>query len=284
MSGTRSVSLHGRPEEILPVGFGRCMVATALGVLSAAALVVVARRLAGALQTPLEPALLLTAGTLIAATAAAIRLGWRLTSSTSFTSWSDRVVMVFTSLAAVSLTAGLCLPGTPVVWIATLACLVALEELGMLGWLMHRRARRSREKTPRPIHVDAAHAAIPHAKCVNAALKPSALFDATEAPFPDEVTQQLTRSQAADGAEEFSGWLRMPFAAGQRTGNVHVAFCPPLSAVPELHVEQIDGPTARIKTAQVLPYGVRLDLKLAVTAEEPACVLLQFAARAARKT
>ncbi len=66
-----------------------------------------------------------------------------------------------------------------------------------------------------------------------------------------------------------SGWLRMPFAAGQRTGSVHVAFCPPLRATPELLVEQIGGPEARVKTAQLLPYGVRLDLKLAVAAEEP---------------
>ena len=76
-----------------------------------------------------------------------------------------------------------------------------------------------------------------------------------------------------------SGWLRMPFAAGQRNGSVHVAFCPPLRATPELLVEQIGGPEARVKTAQLLPYGVRLDLKLAVAPEEPASVLLQFFAR-----
>ena len=36
---------------------------------------------------------------------------------------------------------------------------------------------------------------------------------------------------------------------------------------------------ARIKTAQLLPYGTRLDLKLAAAAEEPTNVLLQFSAR-----
>ena len=95
------------------------------------------------------------------------------------------------------------------------------------------------------------------------------------------MIQQLTRSQAADGAEELFGWLRMAFAAGQRTGSIHVAFCPPFVATPELAVEQIDGPQVRIKTAQLLPYGVRLDLKLAAAAEEPTAVLLQFSARTA---
>ena len=70
---------------------------------------------------------------------------------------------------------------------------------------------------------------------------------------PEGVVQQLTRSRAANGTEEISGWLRTSFAAGQRTASVHVAFCPPLGATPELSVEQIDGPEARIKTAQVLP-------------------------------
>jgi hypothetical protein len=46
-----------------------------------------------------------------------------------------------------------------------------------------------------------------------------------------------------------------------------------------LSVEQIGGPPSRVKTAQLLPYGVRLDLKLAATAEEPTSVLLQFVAR-----
>lgn len=80
--------------------------------------------------------------------------------------------------------------------------------------------------------------------------------------------------------EELSGWLRLPFAAGQRTGSVHVAFCPPLCVTPKMEVEQIEGPAVRIKTAQLLPYGARFDLKLAVPTEESTAVLLQFSARA----
>jgi hypothetical protein len=100
-----------------------------------------------------------------------------------------------------------------------------------------------------------------------------------EADLPLEVTQQLTRSTTAEGADEFAGWVRAPFAAGQRTSSVHLAFCPQFARTPELVVEQIDGPEARIKTAQVLPYGARLDLKLQTPAETPETVVLQFSAR-----
>ena len=101
--------------------------------------------------------------------------------------------------------------------------------------------------------------------------------------LPKEVVQQLTRSQAADGTEELFGWIRLPFAPGQRTGCIHVAFCPPLCVTPEVTVEQIEGPDARIKTAQLLPYGARFDLKLAATAEASTAVVLQFLARTPRK-
>ena len=44
-------------------------------------------------------------------------------------------------------------------------------------------------------------------------------------------------------------------------------------------VQQTAGPQSRIRTAQLLPYGVRLDLKLAAAATSDASVLLRFTAR-----
>ena len=96
---------------------------------------------------------------------------------------------------------------------------------------------------------------------------------------PDDVVQHLVRSRAKDGSDTLSGFARIAFAPGQRTGSIHVAFCPPFARTPELSLEQRDGPDARIKTAQLLPYGVRLDLKLAAEAEQRLSVLLQFVAR-----
>jgi hypothetical protein len=57
-----------------------------------------------------------------------------------------------------------------------------------------------------------------------------------------------------------------------------VAFCPPFAGTPELTAVQLDGPEARIKIAQLLPYGARLDVKLIALNKESACVLVQFTA------
>jgi hypothetical protein len=94
------------------------------------------------------------------------------------------------------------------------------------------------------------------------------------------VLQQFIRSQAADGSEQLRGFLRACFSAGQRTAHTHVAFCPPFSRTPAMRVEQVAGPTVRIKTAQLLPHGARLDLKLATTAERDETVLLRFSVSA----
>jgi hypothetical protein len=96
---------------------------------------------------------------------------------------------------------------------------------------------------------------------------------------PADVTQQFTRSVAADGSDVLSGWLRLELAAGQRVGSGHVAFCPPFAHVPELTVTQRDGPPARIKAGQVLAYGARLDVRSANPATEPVVVLLHVLAR-----
>ena len=95
------------------------------------------------------------------------------------------------------------------------------------------------------------------------------------------VTQQLTRSTTVQGGDLLCGALRLDLAAGQRTGNLHVAFCPPFADTPEITAVQVDGPEARLKIAQLLPYGVRMDVKLIAPSDEPAGVVVQFSARVA---
>jgi hypothetical protein len=228
--------------------------------LVAVAMLVLMRRWAGALDTPLGPAALMTTGALVAAAAVAIRLAWLLTPVARATPWRDRAVMLLTLLAVLALGAGLCVPSTGAARLWLFAPLAA-EEGWAWAWYLGRKT--TRQPTPNSSRGTGSQAVLQD-----------------DLP-PKDVVQQLTRSQADDGTERLSGWLRMPFAAGQRTGSVHVAFCPPLKATPELLVEQIGGPDARVKTAQLLPYGVRLDLKLAVAAEEPTSVLLQFLAQTA---
>ncbi len=183
--------------------------------------------------------------------------------------------------AVLALGSALSLPETAPAGLIAFWSLVAAEELWAWRPLVWR--VRGRAGSSRPARVDSPDVASPH---------PSPAKPSTSAPSitllpslpPDtvpgaDVLQQLTRSQAADGSERVSGWLRVPLCAGQRTASIHLAFCPPFPKTPVLDVERLDGPEARIKTAQVLPHGVRLDLKLRHAAEEPLDVLLQFSAR-----
>jgi len=296
MSGTRSLRWQGREVGILPASLHRCAAAFALGLLSTAAIVILSRRLAGSLVNPLPPGALLAAAILATAAAAAVRIGWLQQASAS--SRLDWAVMVWTSLTTLALIAGLYLPSTPSPWIVLAATVLAAEETW--AWLPKRKRGRESFSPVKPhsapllqkknssdpfyVRVDAAHPTTRRpASQTEAAYGATSAIETVETIPPAEVLQQLTRSQAADGTEELFGWIRLPFAVGQRTGCIHVAFCPPLCVTPEVTVEQIEGPDARIKTAQLLPYGARFDLKLAAAAEASTTVVLQFLARAPRK-
>jgi hypothetical protein len=229
-----------------------------LGLLSAAAAVVTARAMAGALRAPLEPAILLAAGALTAAAGVVVRLGWLMPLGGNRIGRLDLVVMAVTSFAAAALCGGLCSPReTPLDVSLLLRVIVVAEEGWAWLWFFGKWGRNG---------------SLPAKRSAG----PPACEEKTADPF---IVQRLTRRRTADGAEELCGWLRLPFALGQRTGSAHVAFCPPLRITPQLAVEQVEGPEARVKTAQLLPYGARFDLKLAATAEGPTAVLLQFTAR-----
>lgn len=79
----------------------------------------------------------------------------------------------------------------------------------------------------------------------------------------DEVVQHIVRARTFSGGEALTAWLRMPLGPGQRGGAVHLAFCPPMDGPPRIEVEQVSGPPARLKTAQVMPFGARFEIKLA---------------------
>ena len=283
MSAERSIELHRRIEGIPPASLGRWAAGAALALLIGVALVIAQRRLAGALENPLDVAALLFTGLLAVTAAGGIRLGWRSQPAKGIATRADWIVMLSTSAPLIALATALCTAGTPIAGFAIFWTLLAAEE----GWAWHRFVSRRAVSISwiawRRLRWDRPQRPAPHApRGAPASHAPRRPVAADEIPSED-VTQQLIRSRAADGAEELSGWLRPTFAAGQRTGSIHVAFCPPFAAAPELAVEQIDGPEARIKTAQLLPYGVRLDLKLAAAADQPTTILLQFSARTTRE-
>ena len=244
-----------------------------LWLLLAAAAVLWWRRLAGAFSAPLEPVALLLASTSVAALVGVTRLAWRHQAAQRR---PRRLAAIALSTVAVCLGAALWLPHTSSIGLVILWAVLALEECWAWGpggiWRVG--ARRGPR---RPASQEG-----PPAQATSA--EPGAVLPSLRLEHrPEgEVTQQMTRVQSSEGSETLSGWLRVGMAAGQRSANVHVAFCPAFARAPRVSVEQRGGPSARIKTVQVLRQGVRFDLKLAAPGAEPQTVLLEFSAEAAQ--
>jgi hypothetical protein len=100
----------------------------------------------------------------------------------------------------------------------------------------------------------------------------------------DGAEQHLTRRLGALGDETIAGEVRLRFAAGQRTAEAHVAFCPPLPRRPEVEFAVAAGPPARLEIGQLLPQGVRFDVKLAQAAAAPTSIVVRFEARSGAAT
>lgn len=212
------------------------------------------RRCMGAFQQPLPPAML------IAACLAALCLAWLVRAAWS-NSFPDRTaVRWLPSALLVSLAVALWLPGTTTAAAGTLTAMVALDCFlaivldgpplqPFLG-----RFDRARLRQPATL------------------LQATRLVDAS-------LVQSWTRRRAASGEETIEATLRAEFPPGQRTEHCHLAICPAMQAAPTLRCEQLAGPAARIKVAQVLPHGARIELKLAEVAPCPTQVLLRVTAR-----
>lgn len=254
------------------------------GFLLSAGCLLVVRRAAGALAQPLSlPALLVVAVALVAA-AVAVRLGRRISVERAAPRRVDPIGVAVS--AAVLLVGGsLSLPGTSSIGLALFWLILAAEEVWAWrpAWPPGKQAlapaafessvQESSDTEPGGVEVDREESPLAAAEDWDESL-------VEDEPPGDEVIQQLTRSRMPDGSETLAGWLRVGLAAGQRNTNVHVAFCPPFSRTPQVSIEQLDGPETRIKIVQVLPYGVRCDLKLAGASDTPSMILLQVSVHA----
>ena len=72
------------------------------------------------------------------------------------------------------------------------------------------------------------------------------------------------------------GIVRCDFAPGQRQQNVHIAFCPPMQRKPQLSMDQVDGPTARLRPSIVEAFGAGVEVKLKTASTGPSSVQIQF--------
>lgn len=256
-------------------GIARATTAILPGLLLLVAAVLWWRRLAGAASRPLEPTALLLVGTLVAAAAIVVRVAARSGFADRQAARPDRFVAAVVSAGVLAVGAALSLPGTSPGGLILLWGLVAAEECGAWGSAGWRRLRVHREgiALPKPeVRLDPPR---------SSTVPPGDAIPVLHEPPGEETTQQLTRRRTADGGELLTGWVRVSMAAGQRSTNVHLAFCPSFARAPRVAVKQLAGPEARIKTVQVLPYAARFDLKLAALSESASTLLLQFSAEAA---
>ena len=74
--------------------------------------------------------------------------------------------------------------------------------------------------------------------------------------------------------------IAVPAAAKAAAG--HIGFCPAFAATPEVEVTtEYDGVEVTVMAAEVLPWGVRVECRLAEPAEEPLEIPVDLVARAA---
>jgi hypothetical protein len=208
MDSERLMIIRGRPVGILPANFVRYAAASLLGLLIAVAMMIVSRRAAGALENTLDPATLAITGAIVAAAAAAIRLGW-FSSADTRRGPLDWAVMLLTSLSVAALGAGLCLSGSPVHGMFLLCTLLLAEESWAWAWHIRHCFEPATPTPQRMVRLDAAHAAMPRTGRSGSVAHAIATLDPEMPPLSEAITQQLTRSQAADGTEELCGWLRL---------------------------------------------------------------------------
>lgn len=98
---------------------------------------------------------------------------------------------------------------------------------------------------------------------------------------PGRLRQEQQRYEPSPDADCLRGRLILAVAAGAKTAHGHVGFCPAFIETPRVEVTtDYDGVEAVVTAAEVLPWGVRLECRLAEPAEEPIEIPVDFLAQA----
>ncbi len=251
------------------------------GVLLGSVMLVIERRLAGALLAPLG------AGAFLATAAALLLLaGWAATcwpgANDSRVKSSPGPLLVRRGTASAILVLALvgilalAVPGTSVLalgaatgaWLLTTLAVLARERFGS-GWARGPDAAR-KQGTQRTMRRSTAEPA-PRAR-------PAQPSDELRGDSDDlEIVQHLVRRQTST-SERIDGWLRCDFSPGQRTAALHVAFCPPLAALPtvEARIDPQQSGIATCKVAELYVHGARFDVRLASPAQQAIAVRVVF--------
>lgn len=98
---------------------------------------------------------------------------------------------------------------------------------------------------------------------------------------PGRLRQEQQRYDLSPDADCMRGRLILVVPAGGKTAHGHVGFCPAFAETPRVRVTtDYDGVEAVVAAAEVLPWGVRLECRLAEPAEEPIEIPVEFHAQA----
>lgn len=198
-----------------------------LGILAAGAAVLLWRRLAGGLHGPLLWPVGLCTGLVLCGLTAGFRRSSRRGWSCIVTrrGWlADASVTALVAVAGASLTLG----GTSPEGILALWVPVVIGETW--GW-----SQRGQRELPGRVWLDPRH----------------------------NLVQRFVRFRTDGGEDTVEGVVRCCLAPRQRSGCVHVAFCPPFAAPPRITVRQVSGPKARVRVGLGLAQGMRVDVRLA---------------------
>ena len=224
------------------------------------------RRFWGGLQSAPTLRALVAVGILLAVLAAVVHGGARLLCGKQAAIY--RAAQGFLPLSLAIAVFSVCVPGSSFFGVFFVILILGCEEL---FWLL--RPPPSRETLPRQTTNPRSAPPI-HMRNEKKVVKvESELSD-----FPPEVLRRVERSVGPAGEDICWGQIRSEFLPGQRTAAIHLEFCPPFQRSPELHVEQVDGPDATVKTTQILPYGARLEVRLAQSGSECFETRIEFSA------
>ena len=233
------------------------------GLLSAFSALVAFRRLWGGLQSaPTLPALLVV-GVLLAVLAAVAHGGARLLCGKQASVY--RVTQVFLPLSLGVAVFSICVPGVSFLGVTSVVLILGCEELFWLLRLDPARGFYSQHPSDPPMVRGREETNFP-------------MVQQEAADFPTEVLRRIERFKGPAGEDICAGQIRSEFLPGQRTSAMHLEFCPPFQRIPVLHVEQVDGPDATVKTTQILPYGARLEVRLNQSGAEHIETRIEFSA------
>ena len=100
--------------------------------------------------------------------------------------------------------------------------------------------------------------------------------------LPGSLRQRLTRYDLPDGVDCVRGRLTIAVPGAAKAAAGHIGFCPAFAETPEVEVTtEYDGVEVTVTAAEVLPWGVRVECRLAEPAEEPLEIPVDIVARAA---